>query len=185
MKWNGKTSNQLAVEVEAPLKKPDQFKVIGRSFPRRDLPLKVFGRMQMVSDLRLPGMLHARMVGRLSLARCRSRSMTASVEDIPGAKVVRIKDLLAVVADKEWNAVKAAARLKVRWSNSKPDFPGHDGLHAHIRKAPVVKREVQRENGSVEDGLPAGRARHRGRVRISDPIPCQHRPGLRRGRYRR
>ncbi len=39
------------------------------------------------------------------------------------------------------------------WSESKPNFPGHDKLHDHIRKAPVVKREFQRENGNFEDGI--------------------------------
>ncbi len=77
----------------------------------------------------------------------------ASIRHIPGTKVVWIKDLLAVVAEKEWNAVKAAKALKVTWSASEPDFPGHDKLHEHIRKAPVIKRGIQRENGNVEDGF--------------------------------
>jgi CO/xanthine dehydrogenase Mo-binding subunit len=77
----------------------------------------------------------------------------ASITDIPDARVVWIKDLLAVVAEKEWNAIKAARGLRVTWSESKPNFPGHDGLHAHIRKAPIVKTGVQRENGSVEEGF--------------------------------
>ena len=45
-----------------PLKKPTEFKVIGQSFRRRDLPGKVFGTLDMVNDVRLPGMLHARMI---------------------------------------------------------------------------------------------------------------------------
>ena len=39
------------------------------------------------------------------------------------------------------------------WSESKPNFPGHDELHDHIRKAPVVKREFQGENGNFEKGI--------------------------------
>src|SRR5260370_24167513 len=60
--WNGKTSSALAVETKIPLKKPADFKVIGQSFPRRDLPGQVFSTLEMVNHLRLPGMLHARMV---------------------------------------------------------------------------------------------------------------------------
>ena len=153
VKWNGKTSNQLAVEVAAPLKTPDRFKVIGKSYPRRDLPLKVFGRMQMVADLRLPGMLHARMIRPPVAGAVPVAVDEQSISDIPAAKAVWIKDLLAVVAEKEWNAVKAASRLEVVWSESRPNFPGHDKLHDHIRHAPVVKRTIQRENGSVEDGF--------------------------------
>ena len=151
--WNGKTSGQLAVEVKVPLKKPDEFKIIGQSFPRRDLPGKVFGTLEMVNDVRLPGMLHARMIRPPVAGAVPVAVDEGSIADIPGAKVVWIKDLLAVVAEKEWRAVKAASSLKVTWSDSKPGFPGHEKLHEHIRKAPVIKRGVQRENGSVEQGF--------------------------------
>lgn len=153
IKWNGKTSSQLQVETTAPLRKPAEFKVIGQSPRRRDLPGKVFGTLEMVNDVRLPNMLHARMI-RPNIAGAVPVSVDeASIKDIPGANVVWIKDLLAVVAEKEWSAVKAARALKVTWSESTPNFPGHDKLHEHIRKAPVVKRRIQRENGNVEEGL--------------------------------
>jgi nicotinate dehydrogenase subunit B len=153
VKWNGRLSNGLAVEVEAPVKRPGEFKVIGQSFLRRDLPGKVFGTLEMVNDVRLPGMLHARMIRPTVAGAVPVRVDEGSIKDIPGAKVVWIKDLLAVVAEKEWNAVKAAKALKATWSESKPNFPGHDKLHDHIRSAPVVKRTIQRENGAVEEGL--------------------------------
>ena len=136
-----------------PLKTPDQFKVIGKSFRRRDLPGKVFGTLEHVNDVRLPGMLHARMIRPPVAGAVPVKVDESSIADIPGAKLVWIKDFLAVVAEKEWNAVKAAKALKVTWSDSKPNFPGHDKLHDHIRKAPVVKRVIQRENGSVEEGF--------------------------------
>ncbi len=151
--WNGKTSSQLQVEVKVPLKKPSEFKVIGQSFLRRDLPGKVFGTLEYVNDVRLPGMLHARMIRPTVAGAVPVKVDEASIKDLPGAKVVWIKDLLAVVAEKEWNAVKAAKALKVTWSDSKPNFPGHANLHDHIRKAPVALRKIQRENGSVEEGL--------------------------------
>src|SRR5262249_6351686 len=143
IEWNGKLSNGLVVETKAPLKKPSEFKVIGQSFPRRDLPKKVFAQLEYVNDVRLPGMLHARMV-RPDVAGAVAVTVDeASIKHIPGARVVWIKDLLGVVAEKEWNAVKAAKALHVTWSESKPNFPGHDKLHAHIRQAPIVKRTIQ------------------------------------------
>ncbi|MEA2988772.1 MAG: nicotinate dehydrogenase subunit [Alphaproteobacteria bacterium] len=151
--WNGKTSSQLAIEVKVPLKKPDEFNVIGQSFPRRDLPGKVFGTLEYVNDVRLPGMLHARMIRPMVAGAVPLNVDESAIKDIPGARVVWIKDLLAVVAEKEWNAVKASKALKVTWSDSKPNFPGHDQVHDHIRKAPIVKRTIQRENGTVEEGL--------------------------------
>jgi hypothetical protein len=153
VKWNGKTSSQLAVAVDVPLKTHDQFKVIGQSFRRRDLPGKVFGTLEYVNDVRLPGMLHARMIRPPVAGAVPVNVDDSALKDIPGAKSVWIKDFLAVVAEKEWNAVKAAKALKVTWSASTPNFPGHDKVHDHIRKAPIVKRKIQRENGNVDEGL--------------------------------
>jgi nicotinate dehydrogenase subunit B len=151
--WNGKLSNALAVEVKVPLKQPNQFKIIGQSPRRRDLPAKVFGTLDYVNDVRLPGMLHARMIRPPVAGAVPVAVDETSIKQISDTQVVWIKDLLAVVAEKEWNAVKAASALTVTWSQSQPNFPGNDGLHAHIRNAPVVKRTVQRENGSVEQGF--------------------------------
>jgi nicotinate dehydrogenase subunit B len=153
VKWNGRLSNGLQVEVQAPLKKPADFKIIGQSPPRKDLPGKVFGTLEMVNDVRLPGMLHARMVRPTVAGAVPVKVDEASISHIAGAKVVWIKDLLAVVAEKEWNAVKAARALKVTWSESKPDFPGHERLFEHIRRAPIVKRHFQRQNGNFEEGI--------------------------------
>jgi len=153
VEWNGKTSIALRVETPVPLKTPGRFKIIGQSPRRRDLPGKVFGTLEMVNDLRLPGMLHARMIRPQVAGAVPVAVDEGSIANIPGARVVWIKDLLAVVAAREWNAVKAARALRVTWSQSTPKFPGHDELHAHIRNAPVVKRFIQRENGSVEEGF--------------------------------
>jgi len=70
-----------------------------------------------------------------------------SIADIPGAKVVHIKDFLAVVAEKEWNAVRAAKALKVSWSPSKPNFPTHDALYDHMRNATAMARSPERAAG--------------------------------------
>jgi CO/xanthine dehydrogenase Mo-binding subunit len=153
VKWNGRLSNGLQVEVQAPLKKPADFKIIGQSLPRRDLPGKVFGTLDMVNDVRLPGMLHARMVRPTVAGAVPVKVDEDSIKGISGARVVWIKDLLAVVAEKEWNAVKAARTLKVTWSESKPNFPPNERLFEHIRKAPIVKRHFQRENGKFEEGI--------------------------------
>ena len=61
VEWKGE-AQQLTVKVRAPLKKPADFKVIGKSYPRRDMPGKVFGTLKQVTDLKLPRMVHARMI---------------------------------------------------------------------------------------------------------------------------
>ena len=76
----------------------------------------------------------------------------SSVGGIPGAKVVSEKGFLGVVADREWDAIKAAPVLKVEWSDAKPPFPDASALYEHIRKAPVRKRQVEgKETGNVDD----------------------------------
>jgi len=159
--WNG-LAQQLTVKVKAPLKKPSEFKVIGKPMPRRDIAGKVFGTLQQCSDVRLPNMLHARMLRAPVAGAVPVTVDEKSIAHIAGTKVVWIKDFLAVVAEKEWNAVKASQALKVTWSDAKPNFPGHDKLFDHIRNAPVVKRSsdpgitgfaAQRDQGSVEDGF--------------------------------
>src|SRR5438105_4324153 len=153
-------AQQLTVKVQAPLKKPEQFKVIGKSYPRRDMPGKVFGTLKQVTDLKLPNMAHARMIRPPVAGAVPVAVDQTSIADIPGAQVVWMKNFLAVVAEKEWNAVRAARQLKVTWSEAKPDFPGHDKLFDHIRAAPVVARSSdrsvqavgasqERENGDV------------------------------------
>src|SRR4029079_5729424 len=97
VKWNGRLSNGLRIEVQAPLKKPADFKIIGQSPPRRDLPGKVFGTLEMVNDVRIPGMLHARMIRPAVAGAVPVKVDEDSIKDIPGARAVHIKDLLAVV----------------------------------------------------------------------------------------
>jgi nicotinate dehydrogenase subunit B len=151
--WNGEWGIGHAAKGAAKPKPHTQYKVVGKSFRRRDLPKKVFAQLDFVNDVRLPGMLHARMIRPQVAGAAPVAVDETSIAHIPGAQVVRVKDLLAVVAPKEWNAVRAAKALKVTWSESRPNFPGHDKVFDHIRKAPVVVRKIDRENGSVEKGL--------------------------------
>ncbi len=45
------------------------------------------------------------------------------MRDIPGVRVIRDKGFIGVVADREWEAVQAAERLEVTWSEPAPSFP--------------------------------------------------------------
>ena len=81
----------------------------------------------------------------------------SSVKGIPGVKVVREKDLLGVVADNEWNAIKAAQALKIEWSQAQPPFLDNaSAIYDHIRQAPVRKRVVEKENGNVDEAFKSG-----------------------------
>jgi len=113
VEWNGKIGNDLSMKSPAKLKDPKDYKVYGTSPPRRDVAPKVLGTGDFVTDIRVDGMVHARMV-MPPVAGAEPVSVDeASIKHIPGAQVVWQKAFLGVVAPKEWDAVKAARALKV------------------------------------------------------------------------
>src|SRR6516164_6665526 len=73
--------------------------------------------------------------------------------DIATAKVVWKDAFLAVVADKEWDAIQAMRNLKVEWSQVKPPFPPQASLFDVIRKSNVRKRVVEKNVGDVDDAF--------------------------------
>ncbi len=108
----GAPLNRPATGAIAP-KNPSQHRVVGTSVPRLDIPAKVFGEPAYVHDLRLPGMLHARVVRPSSYsARLVAPLSTAATLRMPGVvQVVRDGSFLAVVAEREEQAVGAARQL--------------------------------------------------------------------------
>jgi len=150
MTWNGKIGNDLVAEGQAKPKPPNAHKIVGQSTPRFDVPAKVFGKLDYVTDIKVPGMLHGRMIrppvaGALPLA-----VDDGSVRDIAGVQVIRDKGFIGIVAEREWDAVQAAERLRVTWSETAPPFPEMAALYDHIRQAPVVKREVPVATGEID-----------------------------------
>jgi nicotinate dehydrogenase subunit B len=150
LQWNGKIGNDLVAGGQAKPKPPSSYKVVGQSFPRFDIPDKVFGRMDFVTDVKRPGMVHGRMIRPPIAGAVPVAVDEASVKDIPGVRVVWDKGFLGIVADKEWDAVQAAQRLAVTWSAAKPPFPAADALYDHLRQAPVVKHQVEIDTGAVD-----------------------------------
>lgn len=102
----------VQAQPRSTLKDPASFKVMGQPIPRIDIPGKVTGGEAYVQDMRLPGMVHARVVRPPSYGARLVACDTAPVEQLPGVmKVIRDGDFLAVVAAKEFQAIKAMAAL--------------------------------------------------------------------------
>jgi CO/xanthine dehydrogenase Mo-binding subunit len=78
-----------------------------------------------------------------------------SVKDIPGAKIVRVKDLLAVVADDEWSAVRASRALRAKWSEG-TGLPSQGGLVESLRNEPGIVDETLVNKGSPAAQRPDG-----------------------------
>jgi nicotinate dehydrogenase subunit B len=146
----------LSFSDTAPVKAPENYKVVGARVPRRDLPDKVDGKHVYVQYVRVPNMLHGRVVrprGQRAYgvgAKIASLDET-SVRDIPGVRVLRRGDFLGVVAEHEWDAVRAARQLKVIWEPTSA-LPGNDKLYDRMRAAKTPE-EVVVERGNVETAL--------------------------------
>jgi nicotinate dehydrogenase subunit B len=120
------------------LKDPASFAVIGQSVPRVDIPAKVTGGSAYVQDLRIPGMVHARVVRPPSYGAQLTDCETSAVEKMSGViKVVRDGNFLAVVAEKEFQAVKAMAVLAAtaKWQET-AKLPKQDDLPAALLALP-------------------------------------------------
>ncbi|MGU3541194.1 xanthine dehydrogenase family protein molybdopterin-binding subunit, partial [Methylobacterium sp. A54F] len=107
----------LKVDPAATTKDPATFALVGRSVARVGIPDKMTGRLTYMQDYRVPGMVHARVVRPPAIGANLESVDEASAADVPGLiRVVRQGNFLAVVAEKEWAAVKAAARIRATWS---------------------------------------------------------------------
>jgi len=153
IEWNKRYGNALALKVRAKPKPPSRYKVVGKSFPQKIVADKVFGTAQYITDVRVEGMLHGRVI-RPPNAGCTPVSVDeGSIRGIPGARVVREKDYLAVVAEREWDAVRAAEQLKVTWSAQCTPFPPMEKLYQHIRETEPNGKRVPVNRGNVEATL--------------------------------
>jgi CO/xanthine dehydrogenase Mo-binding subunit len=151
--WNKKTGNPLYAPGKAQPKKPSEYKIVGQPIKREDVAPKVFAQEDFVTDVKVPGMVHGRMIRPAVAGSVPVKVDESSIKDISGAKVVWDKGFLGVVADKEWDAIQAARKLKVEWSDAPPPFPEQAALYDHIRNSPVRKREVANETGNVDEAF--------------------------------
>ena len=120
----------VQAQPKSKLKDPASFKVVGQPVPRLDIPAKVTGGAAYVQDMRLPGMVHARVVRPPSNGAQLTDCDTSAVEKMPGViKVVRDGNFLAVVAAKEFQCIKAMNALSVaaKWKQT-PSLPKQDDL---------------------------------------------------------
>jgi len=151
--WNKAYGNTLYAPGKAQPKKPSEHKIVGQPIKREDVAPKVFAQEDFVTDIKVDGMVHGRMIRPAVAGAVPVNVDEASINDIPGAKVVWDKGFLGVVADKEWDAIQAAQKLKVEWSQVEPPFPDQASLYDHIRKASVRKRNIEKENGNVDEAF--------------------------------
>ncbi len=149
----GSTAFALKVDPKAPLKPASAYRVVGQSVPRVDIPDKVTGKFIYAHDFRLPGMRHARVVRPDAFG-----APLVSVDDSAARKVsgflqtVRKGNFLAVVAQTEWAAIKAARALKVTWGPAKK-LPDPAKWTEYWRQQPLAKEDVTQKVGDAPQAL--------------------------------
>jgi nicotinate dehydrogenase subunit B len=121
----------------ATIKPVQDLKLVGRSLQRYDIPPKVTGSTKWAVDARPPGMVHARNVKPPVAGATLVSVDESSVRGLPGfIRIVRNRNYLAVVCEREEQAIKAAKQLKAVWQKpATAPFPASDRLHDYIRSA--------------------------------------------------
>jgi CO/xanthine dehydrogenase Mo-binding subunit len=121
-----------ALSNTAKRKPASEWTVLGKPIPRIEIPEMVTGQFEYVHNVRVPGMLHGQVVRPPVVGATVMSVDEDSVKGMPGlVKVVVKKNFVGVVAEKPWQAIQAAGKLKVNWSagSGLPDFAKfHDYL---------------------------------------------------------
>ncbi|MDM0027974.1 molybdopterin cofactor-binding domain-containing protein [Variovorax saccharolyticus] len=152
----------LQLDAGQRLKDPADYRIVGRSQPRVDIPAKLAGDTVFVHDMRLPGMLHGRVVRPPYagadhgdyIGNTLESVDEASIAHIPGIRaVVVIRDFVGIVAEREEHAEQALRELRVRWK-AWPGLPALDDLEAAISANPSTQRLLVDE-GDVDAALAA------------------------------
>ncbi len=126
----------LTLNARAVPKDPKDYKVLGTSVPRYDIPTKITGQFQYVHHVRLPGMAHGKVVRPPAVGAKVISVDASSVSGIPGVVGVVVKnDFVGVVAEKQWQAQQAADALQVKWSDG-VTLPDQNDLYNYMRKQP-------------------------------------------------
>jgi nicotinate dehydrogenase subunit B len=153
----------VAAAPQSELIPPDQHRLIGKNIPRVDIPAKVAGGAAFVQDLRLPRMVHGRVVLPPTYAATLKSFDAVTVERLPGVlKVVRDGSWLAVIAEREEQAVRAMTVLaaSARWDEG-ADLPGSDKFFDTLAALPAQTVPVHDAPSAVPEGAKAVEASYR------------------------
>ena len=153
----GDRAFNVKIDIKAPLKSHERFRFIGKSLPRPDMPAKVTGHHRYLHDLTLPGMLHARVIRPPALGATLVSVDESSIAGIGGARVVRIQSFLAVVVEREWDAVRAARALQTKWTAG-TGLPDHGKEFDSMRASRIVRDQEIAKRGDLSalSAPPAG-----------------------------
>jgi nicotinate dehydrogenase subunit B len=138
----------LKIDANVPLKPSGAFRYIGQSVPRPDVPAKSTGRHLYVQNLLLPGMLHGRVIRPPAVGATLQSVDESSIGAVAGARIVRLGSFLGIVAEHEWDAVRAARLLKAQWSAG-TGLPDYLTLADAVRATKIVRDQDVAKQGDL------------------------------------
>jgi CO/xanthine dehydrogenase Mo-binding subunit len=143
----------LTIEGDPPMKPVSQYTIIGKSFKNSVTSSKVAAKETWATDVRLPGMLHARMVHPKTLGSTLISAGKVDKTKFPNSQVIVKGNLVGVVAPNEWEAMQAADQVAAdtKWTAWK-GLPGNEKLYKHLREeADWTSAPVQKSGASKGD----------------------------------
>ncbi|MCU4159566.1 molybdopterin-dependent oxidoreductase [Acidiphilium sp. AL] len=154
----------MKVAPNARVKNPATYTVVGKSVMRKDIPAKITGAYTYIQDVKVPGMLHGRVVRPYGVRSTLISVDDGGLKDIPGfVRLVRRDNFLGVVAETEWGAIQAAEKLgsvlhakgpaagPVKWSDWQ-GLPAMDAIWHTVRETAGTDTTVAK-TGSVDTAL--------------------------------
>ena len=135
-------------------KDPSAYKIVGKPAPRADLPPKILGHFKYVTDVRVPGMLHGRVIRPSGVGATLVSVDESSAKALPGFVRTVVKgNFVGVVAGNEWAAIQSAKALKVAWTEPKQAFPEQKDLYSYMRSAPLKASKESLKRGDAAAAL--------------------------------
>lgn len=152
----GSKQFNLSLSATAKRRSAAQWTVLGKPVPSLDRAALMTGQFEFLHYVRVPGMLHGRVVRPPEMGATVAHVDESSVQHIPGlAKVIVRKDFVGVVAETQYQAVLAARQLAVRW-NPGPELPPQKSFFEHLQKQPSHDA-LSVDSGDVDKQLAAAR----------------------------
>jgi CO/xanthine dehydrogenase Mo-binding subunit len=132
----GSKQFNIPLSLTAKRRPPSQWTILGKPVPSLDRPDLMTGQFEFVHNVRVPGMLHGRVVRPPDVGATVAGVDESSVRNMPGiVKVVTHKNFVGVVAEKQWQAVQAARQLKIKW-NPGAGLPPQKTFYDSMRRQP-------------------------------------------------
>jgi CO/xanthine dehydrogenase Mo-binding subunit len=162
----------LTIEGNPPMKPVSEYTVIGKSFKNSIISSKVAAKETWATDVRLPGMLHARVVHPKTLGSTLVSAGSVDKTKFPNSRVIVKGNLVGVLAPTEWEAIQAADQVaaETKWTEWK-GLPGNAKLYQHLRdesdwkSAPVEKSKTSK--GDADPVLSSAKKKHAATYQLS------------------